>query len=85
MFNVGGSQFANCSILEAIELCESISGYRLQWSISDVARKGDHIWWITDTRKFQNTYPEWEQIYDIETILSEILDQLSVLRELENN
>ena len=60
VYNIGGSRFANCSILEAIELCEEISGKKLNWNHEDKPRIGDHIWWISDVRKFQQHYPNWK-------------------------
>src|SRR5438876_2097352 len=31
VYNIGGSRYCNCSILEAIDLCEEISGRKLTW------------------------------------------------------
>lgn len=72
VYNIGGGQFSNTSMLEAIQLCEQIAGRSLQWTYSDVNRPGDHIWWITDTRKFRAHYPRWTQRYSTERILSEL-------------
>jgi len=74
VYNIGGSRFSNCSMIEAIQMIEELSGYRLNYTISDQARSGDHIWWISDVRKFQKDYPEWSYQYDIKRILSEIID-----------
>ena len=35
-------------------------------------RTGDHIWWISDVRKFQRHYPDWSYRYDLHGILREI-------------
>src|SRR5262245_6728197 len=32
VYNIGGSRHSNCSMLEAIEMCEQISGKKLNWS-----------------------------------------------------
>ncbi|HBE16943.1 MAG TPA: NAD-dependent epimerase [Cyanobacteria bacterium UBA11149] len=72
VYNMGGSRHSNCSMLEAITLCEKITGNKLQYSYTDTNRIGDHIWYISDVRKFQSHYPEWQYKYDMETILSEI-------------
>src|SRR5437763_14406082 len=53
VYNLGGGRENSCSILEAIELCEEISGRKLNWQYEDNPRRGDHIWWISDVRKFQ--------------------------------
>ena len=72
VYNIGGGRFANCSILEAVELCEQISAKKLDWSYRESNRVGDHIWWISDNRKFQCHYPEWRCQYDLRRTLAEI-------------
>lgn len=72
VYNIGGSRHSNCSMLEAIELCQEISGKELDYSYQEDNRIGDHIWWISDVRKFQNHYPEWKYQYDLRGILEEI-------------
>ena len=62
----------NGSMREAITVCEELAGRPMQWSYSDSNRAGDHIWWISDVRKFESHYPEWELTYDIRRILAEI-------------
>jgi CDP-paratose 2-epimerase len=71
VYNIGGGKASNCSMLEAIELCEQISGNTLDWKYVDGNRMGDHIWWVSDLSKFQSHYPEWKLTYNIETILKE--------------
>src|SRR5437762_10496480 len=72
VYNIGGSRHCNCSMLEAIELCEEISGRKLTWSYEETNRIGDHIWWISDVRKFQSHYPNWKFRYGMREILEEI-------------
>ena len=72
VYNVGGSRHCNCSILEAIDLCQQISGKKLNWSYEEANRVGDHIWWISDVRKFQSHYPGWTFRYGLREILDEI-------------
>jgi CDP-paratose 2-epimerase len=76
VYNIGGGRYANCSMLEAIALCEELTGRSINWSYVDENRKGDHIWWISDVRRFQSHYPEWKITYDIRTILAEIHDAI---------
>ena len=40
-------------MLEAIALCEEIAGRQADWTYTDENRIGDHIWWISDVRKFR--------------------------------
>lgn len=75
-YNAGGSRFANCSMLEAIALCEEITGNKMNYSLSDKNRIGDHIWYISDVRKFKDHYPGWDFKYDLKTTLAEIIDGL---------
>jgi CDP-paratose 2-epimerase len=77
VYNIGGGRHCNCSMLEAIEECQRLTGRELQWSYSETNRAGDHIWWISDIRRFQEHYPGWSMRYDIDAILSEIFDGVS--------
>lgn len=72
VYNIGGGRESNCSMLEAIAICEEISGKKLNWSYSDENRIGDHIWWIGSLRRFKADYPEWHLTYGIRAILEEI-------------
>lgn len=74
VYNLGGSRHSNCSMLEAIEICEDLSGRKLNWTYVEDNRVGDHIWWISDVRKFQRDYPAWSYRYGIREILREIHD-----------
>jgi CDP-paratose 2-epimerase len=72
VYNAGGSRFSNCSMLEAIDICEEITGNKMNFSYSETNRIGDHIWYISDVRKFKSHYPEWEYQYNIDDILTQI-------------
>ncbi|MGA2747411.1 MAG: NAD-dependent epimerase/dehydratase family protein [Verrucomicrobiota bacterium] len=72
VYNIGGSRHSNCSMLEAIDLCEGISGKKLQWTYLEQNRVGDHVWWISDVRKFQAHYPHWKYAYDLPRMLEEM-------------
>ncbi|MCF6150658.1 MAG: NAD-dependent epimerase/dehydratase family protein [Candidatus Kuenenia sp.] len=74
VYNMGGSRFSNCSMLEAIHLCEEISGEKLEFEYVEQNRAGDHIWWISSVSKFKKHYPDWNFEYDIKKILQEIYD-----------
>jgi CDP-paratose 2-epimerase len=75
VYNIGGSRFSNCSMIEGIELCEKIADKKLNWSYEETNRIGDHIWWISDVQKFKSNYPEWDFKYNVEDILQEIFTQ----------
>ena len=75
VYNIGGGRRSNCSMLEAIALCQEITGRQLDWTYDETNRKGDHIWWISDTRRFEAHFPEWKPVYDVRGILEEIFEQ----------
>jgi CDP-paratose 2-epimerase len=74
VYNLGGGRYSNCSMIEAIRLCEEITGKEFQSNYVEGNRKGDHIWWISDLSHFQLHYPDWKPIYDVPKILREIYE-----------
>jgi CDP-paratose 2-epimerase len=74
VYNIGGSRYANCSILEAIELIEQMSRHQVSYSLSESTRPGDHIWWISDVRRFQRDFPSWSYNYNLRTSLGELIE-----------
>ena len=72
VYNIGGGRENNCSILEAIDLCQQITGKKLSTVYVDQPRRGDHIWYISNLRKFRQHYPDWKQTFDIPTMLQDI-------------
>jgi CDP-paratose 2-epimerase len=76
VYNAGGGRHANCSMLEAITLCEQISGNKMSYSYQKTNRIGDHIWYVSDVRKFQSHYPDWTWKYDLEQTLQQMHDAM---------
>ena len=76
VYNAGGGRHANCSMLEAITLCEQISGNTMSYSYQETNRIGDHIWYVSDVRKFQSHYPDWTWKYDLEQTLQQMHDAM---------
>jgi len=72
VYNIGGGRSNSCSILEAIELVDTVLGKKLDFRFIDKHRKGDHIWWITDNSKFISHYPNWSITIGIKEIIKEI-------------
>jgi CDP-paratose 2-epimerase len=72
VYNAGGGRHSNCSMKEAIDLAENITGKKMNFAYSPDNRIGDHIWWISDVRKFQLHYPDWTWRYDVNDILLQI-------------
>ena len=73
MYNIGGGQHGNCSMLEAIAKCQDPTGPEIRWSYSEANRASDRIRWISDIRRFQAHYPEWSMRYALDATFAEIL------------
>jgi CDP-paratose 2-epimerase len=80
VYNMGGSRYSNCSMLEAIRACERLTGRPMNWSYAEDNRIGDHIWWISDVRRFQSHYPDWRYRYDLDSLLGEIVEAAAAQR-----
>ena len=74
VYNIGGGTFSNCSILECIKYIEQSKNIKIKINYTSKERVGDHIWYISDTRKFKNDYPNWKQKYNTKKILDELLN-----------
>ncbi len=72
VYNVGGGRRSNCSVLEAIDTVEALTGRPMAWSMEPEPRVGDHQWWISDTRRFEADYPEWRPTRGIREMIGEI-------------
>lgn len=82
VYNMGGSRFANISVLEAIKKIEDISGMKAKIEYVDQNRSGDHIWYISDVSKFQKDYPQWNYKYDIDSTIEDICRNSSFGRKV---
>jgi CDP-paratose 2-epimerase len=74
VYNIGGGRGNDCSMLEAIDLCEELTGRKLDWAYVEQNRVGDHVWWVTDTTRFESHHPGWQREYDLRRTLAEIRD-----------
>ena len=74
VYNMGGGRYSNCSILEALELVENIKKINIKKEIIKKNRVGDHMWYISDTRKFRKDFPNWKQKYNTKRIIEELID-----------
>ena len=78
VYNIGGGRENSLSILETIELVNTLTGKSWKnYEYCEEARSGDHIWYITDLSKFKKDYPEWSITYSIRRILEDILSAIS--------
>ena len=77
VYNIGGGRYSNCSILEAIDLVEKISNISIIRNVVRIPRIGDHIWYISNLKKFRKHYPKWKQKYNTKKILGELIESFS--------
>jgi CDP-paratose 2-epimerase len=75
VYNIGGGRASHCSMLEAIAACERITGRTMNWKYQEQNRVGDHIWYVSDLRRFQSQYPAWRITRDVDQILTEIIGE----------
>lgn len=74
VYNMGGGRHVNCSMREAIDLSEEIVGAKLTHSYIEDNRIGDHIWWLSDTRRFEAHYPAWKRRHGLGDIITQIAE-----------
>lgn len=77
VYNAGGGRPSHCSLREAVALCERRLRRKMKVAYSEQNRLGDHIWYVSDLRKFQSHYPGWKHTYDLERIIDEIIEAMS--------
>lgn len=73
VYNLGGGRANSISIREAIARIEDRTGHKVTWRYVEQARKGDHICYISNLRKFKTHYPHWQISVSLEEILSQIV------------
>jgi CDP-paratose 2-epimerase len=76
VYNAGGGRYSNCSMKEAIVLCEQITGNKMNVGYADSNRIGDHIWYISDVSKFKKHFPNWQYKYNLIETLSEMYENM---------
>tara|TARA_B110001450_G_scaffold81768_1_gene77567 strand:+ start:1381 stop:2427 length:1047 start_codon:yes stop_codon:yes gene_type:complete len=74
VYNMGGGRYSNCSIIEALDIVEKLKGVKIKKEIITKNRVGDHIWYVSDTKKFKKDYPKWKQKYNTKKIIEELIE-----------
>jgi CDP-paratose 2-epimerase len=75
VYNAGGGRDNSTSILEAIDTINKIAGTNWNnYTISEQNRIGDHIWYISDLRKFRTHYPNWNITIDLEETIKQMVE-----------
>jgi CDP-paratose 2-epimerase len=72
VYNLGGGRDNSVSVLEAIARFEDLLGLTLHTEYVEDARRGDHICYISDLRRFRGEYPEWEITIPIEDVFESL-------------
>ena len=65
VYNLGGGKDNSCSILEAFQLVEEVTGRKMKWRYVEEARSGDHICYYSDLTKMKTHYPQWRVSTDL--------------------
>jgi len=72
VYNLGGGRENSCSIFEAFDMIESISGKTMLYEYVEKNREGDHICYISNLAKMKSHYPKWTITKSLNTIFVEI-------------
>jgi CDP-paratose 2-epimerase len=74
VYNLGGGSANSCSILEAFDMIEALTGKAQRFMYVDENRIGDHICYYSDLTKAKRHYPVWEITRSLPVIFGEILE-----------
>ena len=74
VYNMGGGRYSNCSVLEALDIVEKLKNINIKKKIIKENRVGDHIWYVSNTKKFKKDYPKWKQKYNTKKIIEELIE-----------
>jgi len=72
VYNIGGGFENTCSVLEAFQIIEQISGNPQKFQYVDQNRIGDHICYYSDLSRMKQHYPEWSITISLHTIFQQI-------------
>jgi len=73
-YNLGGGRQNSASVLECIAIIEELVARKIHWRYTEQNRRGDHVCYISDTRKFLTHYPEWSITRSLEDMLKEMIE-----------
>jgi CDP-paratose 2-epimerase len=80
VYNLGGGRGNSASLLECVSMIEGLTGDKLKTRFVDEPRRGDHICYISDLRRFQTDYPEWRIERSLEQIVETMVETMSDAR-----
>jgi CDP-paratose 2-epimerase len=73
VYNLGGGRENSCSILEAFQMAEAVTGRKQVSTYVDQARSGDHICYYSDLSKMKAHYPKWKIEHNLPDIFQAIV------------
>ncbi len=72
VYNLGGGKQNACSILEAFDMAEAVTGRKQKFKYVEKNRMGDHICYYSDLRKMKAHYPAWNVTHSLPQIFQQI-------------
>lgn len=72
VYNIGGGKGNSCSILEAFNMVESLTGKEMRYKMLDQNRIGDHICYYSNLNKIKSHYPNWDISINLQQIFEEL-------------
>ena len=85
VYNCGGGRTNSCSILEAFQRVEALTGKAMNWQYVEKAREGDHICYISDLSKMKQHYPKWKITKNLDDIFREIVAGWTSRKEIQKD
>jgi CDP-paratose 2-epimerase len=73
VYNLGGGKSNSCSILEAFDAVERLTGKAMRSEYVETNRAGDHICYYSDLSKMKSHYPGWGISVTLDAIFEDIV------------
>jgi CDP-paratose 2-epimerase len=73
VYNLGGGRASHASILECFALLGELLGRPVAHRFDAQARAGDHVCYVSDTRRFQADHPAWRVTRRVPDLLAEMV------------
>jgi len=73
VYNIGGGRQNSCSILEAFERVERLTGKPMQSTYDPHNREGDRICYMSNLAKARAHYPDWDLTKSLDDIFEEVV------------
>jgi CDP-paratose 2-epimerase len=74
VYNIGGGRDNSCSVFEAMNKIEKKTNIKFNFKIIPKNRIGDHIWYISDNKKFKKDYKNWKVKINLSSIIDDIIN-----------